>query len=517
MKKKQTLDFIYNGAIDFYCALKIETKLSFEKMCESIQNNIDVFLMDYRSCVKSFFSTDIEKAVRERGLHNTVNIKDAFEPHETITTEKASKSKGEICSIPIDLTNNGVKIMAITNVDNYFSQMREESQDDYGYSKDVYGNMYANSQKRFLLPPVEIEMKNESVVLLSAVLFVFKNKTAVLRMTLPIDNVDTQPLIRNKVNDYILNAKTFYGFSIELQDKSISAIQDCYCRFLMGIKKIQSIRCYKRITNVIIANHSAMFDNVKNIPDEVKEEIYKISVAPIQDIRGVSYLEDAIHHFEKNGKFFHGVGYIASSMGKCVSIVDNSIVNFIKENVEPENVFRKIINNVRRSVEFTITLLLLKKTNDSYTFEQKGMSSSNLVKVKNDYNRDKIFISLLQSGVYGSVRELTEAFENNMTFFLDAKNVEDRMIAVNEIVEEEKSRRTAQLQNLMSIIGLIFTIIIGLPAINETLFLIRKLCCFIQKDIPFLSVDNCSFIIWLLVTLGLTLFVILKSKIKKFE
>lgn len=512
VKIKESLNYIDNGAIDFYFGLRIETKLNFEELCANICKRVDESFENYDNYIKALFQENMEKVIRESGLENKLHIKDPDKSKIMAKFNDLSEQNDEICSIEFDITDNGFKFTPYTKVNNYLAQMRVESNFDYDYSKEVYGDFYINSQTRFILPPIKIELKNGLSALLSAVLVVFKNNTAVLRMTLPIDDMDSKPLMLNDIDNYILSAKTLYGFPLQLKDESIEAIKACYCQFLAGTNDVNAVVCFKKIVNIMLANHSCMVNNIKDIPDKIKEDIYRISIAPVQERKDVSYVDEAKKHFDKNGYFFNGIGYILSSMGKCVSVIDNTVVEFIKDNFATEQVFSKIINDLRRNVEFTIIILLLKNINDSYTFEQNGFENSKLGKVKKDYNKNKIFVSLLQSNVYGSVRDLTSMFEESMMFFLDSKNVEDRMIALDNILEEEQSRRTLQLQNVISIVGLIFTIIFGLPAINETLLHIRTLCFFIKEDINFMTVENCSFLIWLLTIIGLSLFIFYKSK-----
>lgn len=515
MKKSEKTFSIKNGAIDFYYPMKIDTALSFGDVYDTIDKSVKDFIRNYKDQVYCLFSDEIDTAIHELGIQSNLKVKKRKTKIKLDNTD--AKTRGEVIDIALDTSSKHVKINILTNLDGYFNQMYHQSEIDYNYSKEFYGELSTRSQGRIVLPPIEVKLNTGVNVLLEAILIIYKNKTAILRVTLPLTNIDNSYLISNDIDSYIETAKPFNGYPIELKGSTIDMIVDGYCRFLLINKKIKEIRCYKRITNIIIANCSDAFDDVNNIPEFVKEELYKISMAPIQEIRGISYTNEAEEHFKDNGSFFKGVVYIASSMGKCVSIVDKSIVDFAKQKFDKEQVFPQIIGDLRRGAEFSISVLLLKLVNNSYTFEKKGTKNCNLIKVKNDYNRDKIFISMLQSSVYGSVRTLTGSFEKNMTFFVDKENVEDRMVSLNEIVEGEHRNRTEQLQTVLSIIGLIFTTIFGLPAINETLTIIRNICWFIQEDVPYLSIDNCSLLMWLLITVGLSLFMFLKSKIKRFK
>ena len=517
LKKSNSLNYIESGAIDFYYGLKIETTLSYEELCTKISDKIDESFQNYNNYVEASLKDSMEESIRQNGLENELRIKETSEDNIKDKLSDLLDLKDEIDNLNVIIKDSGFELAPITIVNNYLTKSLQESEFDFNFCKKIYGNFFVESQTRFALPPIKVELKNGSIQLLSSMLFVFNNNTAILRLTLPIDNLDSQPMLLNEIDNYIASAKTIPGFSSKLKDESIQSIKSCYFQYILSIKKVTSVVCSKQITNIILANHSGTIENIKNIPNKIKEDIYKISLAPVPKKDGVSYIEEAKKHLEKNGFFFNGVGYILSSMGRCVSIVDDTVLSLAKEKCDKEIIFDNIIHNLRINVEFSIIILLLKNINDGYTFHKKGLSNSKLSKIKNEYNKNKIFISLLQSEVYGSVRELTDFFEKNMTFFLDKKNVEDRMNALNNILEEEQSNRTLQLQNVVSVVGLIFTFIFGLPAINETLTHIRNLFSFITSDIPFISIEKLSFTIWFIMSLGMCIFVFYKLKIKKYD
>lgn len=513
MSEYKPLGHINYGAIDIYCGLKFETKLDFDELSNVINERIERVYEKYSEYIKKSMQEDLSKEIYERELEQTLCVKNADNNRIVGQIKDHKDLKEEICGIELDFTNKGFNMRANTLIDNYLAQMTNICESDIDFAKDIYGEVFLSAHKRLILPPIKITLVNGETVLLSALLYIFRNDTAILRITLPINNLDSQCLMTNQIDNYIQSAETIYGFPLKLADKSKGDIQDCYCRFLAEIQKVKSVIRFKEIDNIILASHSDMFENIKEIPDNLKEAIYKISVSPIQERKGVDYQEEAKQHFERNGYFFNGIGFVLSSMGRCVSIADNTVVDFLrhhlseKEGVSDKQVFSKLIDDIRRNIEFAIIILLLKNVSNDYMFEQKTLGKSNLSEVKRNYNKDKIFISLLQNGVYGSVREAINAFEENMIYFLDVKNEESKIGALNNILEEEQAERMLLFQNVISIVGLIFTLIFGLPSINETLTYIRKLCHFINHDIPYITVENCSFFIWCLMIIAILIFI----------
>ena len=115
------------------------------------------------------------------------------------------------------------------------------------------------------------------------------------------------------------------------------------------------------------------------------------------------------------------------------------------------------------------------------------------------------------SDTYGSVREQVEFFEDKMKYFVDAQNMKERMDSINNILKQENINKIQKLQNALSIGGLTFSILFGLPAINETLQLIRKIFGFIKFDVPILSVNNASLVLWVIIN-GILSYYILSRK-----
>lgn len=513
MKKRELL-YVKNGAIDLYYGLRIETKLPYAKMCNNIREKVANVFHVQNDNIRNVFTHNIKEAADKCGI-SALKVKCADWPDTEKHPELSSISKDDISGIEFKMKPRGFSICGRTILEDYLSQAIDDIEGNYTHNREIYGEYYVNAHALIPMSPIKIKLKNGSSTLLHVMLFLFKNKMGVLRMTLPIDNLDTIPLTENNIDNYIACAETFQGFPVPLLDKSIGSIAALYYQFLTEVKKITSVVPFKNVVNIILANHSKAFDSVDNVPEELKEDIYKICAAPIHDMPGFSYKQDAIKHFADLSYRFKGLAYVIGTMGKCVSIIDKTFVKSIGADFSNIQALNWIIKEIRRNVEFTIIILLLKNINNGYIFDQSISSSNNLYKTNNDYNMSKIFISLLKSGVYGSVRELTTAFEEKMTYFLDEENVSDRINAMNNILDGEQSRRTIRLENILSVGGLLFTIIFGLPAINETLAYIRAFCSFIEINIPIISIKNCSIIIWGTTIVYLTAFLLFNRTRRK--
>ena len=137
---------------------------------------------------------------------------------------------------------------------------------------------------------------------------------------------------------------------------------------------------------------------------------------------------------------------------------------------------------------------MLKKINASADFYQKESYLRDLYEIRNNYNWNKIFISGLQEGCYGSVSEQIEFFQKHMQYYLMPDLMQEKQVAINNLIEKKVQNEKERLQNGLALSGLFFSIIFGLPAICETFVIIRKIMYFVRGDIPYITIENISVI-----------------------
>ena len=198
-------------------------------------------------------------------------------------------------------------------------------------------------------------------------------------------------------------------------------------------------------------------------------------------------------------------------MNKCVTFMDDSIIEAGKE-IYKEDVYEYLIDDIRNGVEFAFCILMLKKINNQYTFFTKRIGHGVESKIQNEYNSDRIFISLLLGDTYGSVREQVEFFEQSMKYFIDTQNSNERLESINNILGQKNANKIQTLQNVLSVGGLMFSVLFGLPAITDTVVLLRSIISFVETDVPILTVNNFSFGVWFIVNIIITFVILLKGK-----
>ena len=85
-------------------------------------------------------------------------------------------------------------------------------------------------------------------------------------------------------------------------------------------------------------------------------------------------------------------------------------------------------------------------------------------------------------------------FELLMPHFLNAETTAKKIEAMNDIIAQDTAQKSSWLQNFLSIGSLLLTGVFGLPAIKDTLSLLRDLL--ILQDIPILTIENTSASLW---------------------
>ena len=509
--KERILTHIDNGAIDYYYGLKFKTKLTFEKLVESIERKTNLVLDEYYHAITAAFQKDVKEAVNSQGLEEHLKIKD-FGGNVKKSDKEVKNLPDVMDNIQLEFTDTGFRIHATPKIQNHIQQLYDRSTTAYEQSKIIYGDIYVNSQTRIILPPFMVVLSNGESVFLESILYIFTNKSAVLRLTVPLKKVNSQPLFENDLDAYISSFADVCGIGVSPDNNSIDSLKECYCNFLVkDMKKKGMILFVGKIVNIILSKHSAMIKEVKNISENLQEDIYRILIAPVPKRKNIDYLDDAKKCFDNMSFALNGTCSVFNKMNKCVTVMDDSIIKAGKE-IYKEDVYEYLIDDIRNGVEFAFCILMLKKINNQYTFFTKRIGNGEESKIQNEYNSDRIFISLLLGDTYGSVREQVEFFEQSMKYFIDTQNSNERLESINNILGQKNANKIQMLQNVLSVGGLVFSVLFGLPAITDTVVLLRSIFSFVQTDIPILTINNFSFGLWLLVNSIITCIVLFKSK-----
>ena len=518
---KEINEEIKKGSIDYYYSLQIDTKMNFYEMCQCINKKIQDTIDKYNLENMLIFKENIEKFLtkqKEEGVNINLKIKNV---KKQIRKRSLDPNLQKLVRIELDTTDGGVMLNPIFEVVDVMKKMgKEESKELF---LNIYGESFVNNICSFVLPPFKVKLINDTCVFIKSVLYIFKNNSIILKLTVPIENCTLKPLFQNNEDKYIKKVIDLCGIS-NIKDNEndlLLEIRSAYCNYIISSsKKIKRLVVLnKNIKNIILAKFDGMPENLENKEDSIQEKLYRIIVSPVQK-RNEKFLRSiAKQYLAENSKMYDGIEYIISSMGKCLSIMDKETINYIKEryNAKEDQVNDIAINSIRRNVEYVLIMLLLKNANNEFSYINKKIHYDDINSIQEKYNYNNLFILQLQESCFGSVREQLEFFEERMVYFMDQKNKIDRDNAFDNIINSQKNIRIFKFQNFISIGGLISTVIFSMPAIHDTLTVLRNSNLIIKKDIPVITIEICSVIVWIvfsLIMFGICFFMIGKIKMK---
>lgn len=513
MRTVHDITKIHNGAVYYYTGFKIETTLGFNKLCESINEKIEVVFSEYINGERMRLQKCMNDALSEAQIHHIISVTgyDELCDKEKDALKEIDREAPRAKYIEVTPTEKGIKFSLITELDEYLETCNQRRNSDFDHNGSVYGSEYVGSYIEFILPPFEVELVTGERELLESSLLLFKNNTAIIRTALSLKEVETDQLYEHAIDDYIVAITNPYRLPIVPESTTLSAVNTSYALFLFTMKKVSAILGLADIKNLVIAKPSTRFKHLEEASDKVKEDIYRIISAPVPEWEGISLKREIDELFNKRCYSLSGINYILNNMNFCLSIADGYLVDEATTKYGEEYISKNFVTDIRNGAEFALCILLLKCVNNRYSFHKRATELQQTEKIRKEYNENVIFIDNLQSDAWGSAREQVEAFEGMMAFFLDSKNIKEKMDAINSIFEGERNRRIISLQNTLSFIGIAVTLIFGLPAICETLKMINRLI-FNGSQIPENVGIFYSLIIWIILLFLLVAAIFLKSE-----
>ena len=420
-------------------------------------------------------------------------------------------------------SNKGGIALRITpeETDVYSKRCNELLEEQAQYAQ-IYGTAFTNVQNRYVLLPLHLKLINNQFVWLNAILYIFENRMGILKIELPLRNVSAEPLMEYNYNAYIESVENQWGMNFESKTPIIEDVCDAYLLKIATYCKVPILAFPEgMLRNIILVRYDGMPKQIENIPDQTQEDLYRIIAAPVKKLECASYKKIAKEYLDSQSWGRPSLRYIASTTGGCLSIIDEGLLKLHDESCKNKGIDATdfemmdhyLIHDLCINAEYALVVLLLKRLNTIYTYGIKKTGLKGINNIQTKYNTNVMFISELQEQCYGSASEQVIAFERMMPYYLKEEIVAEKMQALDKIITDERTKRDNSFQTFISIASFIVASLFGLPAIYETLSIIRDLCCFIEKDIPYLTTKNLSFIVWLLlITL---IFVSMRKKYRK--
>lgn len=511
------IEKIIYGEIHSYYPLKFETDLDFEALCETVRQSTVFFSEEYQNKIMDSLGYSLSRSIREMPgeLLQEPDIKmdmKAFSRYNEMTAPPF-QMEGDDLQLELEMTDTSVKIHLVSTELEALGQRLDRLHEEQEASSQIYGSGFTSAQDRLILLPFKIELESKETVWLHALLYIFENHMGFLKLELPLINTSPAPLQRNNVDLFISNIINKWKNKNYVSEKSFSHIVEAYLNTLHEDTHIDFIKYGSGIRNIILIDFDGIPKQLSNISKDVQEDLYRIIAAPVPNRRDTSYYRDAQEYIQKNSWGRHGINYLTKTTGGCLSYIDQGLLDMVTEqyknrtgikDIEADDHYR-ICNDLARDVhvnaEFALLIIMMKKMNDLNNFYKKVFKPKELAKIQKEYNRNLIFISELQEGCYGTVSEQTAVFEARMPHYLKPEITRNKQSAIDSILKAEEKEKAERFESFLAVGGFMLTLIFGLPAIYETVEIIRNVFGFISVDVPIITLENLSVALWILLNL----------------
>ena len=477
------------GELHFYYPFKFDNKYSYTQIHKKIEKSPLLFTDEYQqkvmdslgySLVETF--NDIKKEFEaSSSLNNPCILKMSdYQKYKSMKCAPMSINPDDIL-LEIESGESSIKFY-IKDADlELLNQRIIRLQEEYDISLKFYGHNFTNRQDRFLLLPLKIELENGKFTWLYPLIYLFENNMGILKLELPIFDSCIEPLLENDYDRFlkkIINKWKIRNYNSEM---TLSSIQNFYLSNLLDDIKIDMVSYSNELKNIILIDFDGIPQHINSIPNDVKEDLFRIICAPVPSRNNTTYTKDADEYLKNHSWGGHGVKYIAKSTGGCLSFIDKTILDYVSDDYKTEtktsvltpfndyyNLCNKLARDLCVNVEFALIIILLKKTNESNDYFNKIASMKKLSDTRIEYNKNVLFISELQENCYGSVSEQTALLEKMMPHYFKHEITSAKSTAINNILQQNEQEKNERFQNYISTGGLILTLIFGLPSLYET-------------------------------------------------
>lgn len=519
-KDRNHINEVQHGRIDFYYPIKIETKKNIDEILDSIERspfvvNDEFFAkMQVRNTeeTKKMASYIHQQFVKEGLPFRRRELAEVDEKKIEPTSVSEINSKQVIFGI----SETGGLTIHVNNATQVIveDQLRRRKQWQE-YVDRIYGAAFSNSYAHYLINPFEIELVNGSKEYMTCELYCFANKILILKLQVPFTNLESctikeggelENIVRKITdpNEVLLNGSCSSVY--EVAKKICDEIRNQFDEEVY-------LKLYRRIWNLILSEFDNMPHDADVISGEIKEELYKMVCAPVSDLGITNYKDDAKKYFNEFECPLHNTRYLVKSTGGCLSYVDDKLRVFYIErtykklmkedkklsNIDSESLnylMRLLADNIALNCEFAILMTLLEKTMYADVINKKQFNLESHDSIEKEYDENRIFLTEIVEDTYGTVYEQAQFFRNKMYIYMKKREAEEKLDAINSLRLRETEKSKEAYKDFLSIMGFTISLVFGLPAIYNTIIVLRTSMSFFVLDVPYLRIDTLSIFIW---------------------
>lgn len=522
--EKNNMTKLNYGELHMYYSIKFDTTLPFKQLRDSIYKSNIVFNDEYQQKILDSFGFSFAKMNEEFQQKNL----DSDDIHFSTKVMGESTSKiyqpmagyeseyeitAETSRIELSATDASMSIRVVSTELEALQQRLSRLDDEYEVASEIYGNSFTENQDRIILLPLKAKLYNGKTVWIHAILFLFLNNMGILKLEIPLLDVETVYFKKNDFDSLVESIENCWKFNPIEKDITLTGVFRYYLQALSRKCKINIFRLGNEMKNILFVDFDGMPGRVNDIPKRLQEELYRIVSAPVPEHPYTSYSEEAKEHMEKYSWGKHGMRYIIKINGGVLSLIDKGLLNYAVDDFKEEantgvldesdylTMCNSLANNLNANVEFAILIIMLKKANECNDIYNKSKYPKDLFKVRKEYNENILFINELQSSCWGSVIEQTAQIEKMMPYYVNSEINQSNQIALGNILKDREQQKNEHFMNFISIGSLMLSLIFGLSSIYEALTILHKAIGVINWDIPYVSLENMSVFIWLLLNI----------------
>lgn len=518
-KKRSGIGNIKYGEIHLYYPIRFDKSLKFDKLCEEIEKSNILFSEEYERKISNSLQESMEKGVEQFKANNPLNPDVKLKVFNRDKDLNCMNSNNTDSRVPLDTSDLTIEVKIIDDspaitlkydeLESFYKRLKG-LQREFNVSKEIYGDIFVGSQQRYILLPFKIQLHNNEIVWVNCMLYVFENNMSILKLEVPLINVDTIPLKHNNPDLYIKTVIDKLSVNGLSSASTFPEIVNIYISSLFTSMNTDIIMYNNQINHIILTDFEGLPKNINTIPDDIQEDLYSIISSPLPKRGGVSYKNDAKEHLRNYSWDGKNIKYILKTTGGCLSITDQNILehlfNEFKEEYEVSeltpsdyrHIYELLTEDISLNGEFALIIIILKKMTDCDHYFRKQHSTGDIFKTREDYYNNIIFVNELQEQCYGSATEQISAFESMMPYYLKKELTKSKAIALDKVLEQRKQKKIGEFQYFLATGGLILTILFGLPAIKDTLSIIRNSLPFMTNDIPYINLEGFSLFLWII-------------------
>lgn len=519
--KNDEIGEIKYGELHYYYPLKIKKAMPYSELIKVLANSSLIFTDEIRNKIMNKLGQSLADMVKKFNDDNKkkygIYMKmDDYDKYTTGKNNACIKNDLDDLILEFDSAGENLKLKFKSYELEQISNRLERLVGEEKKTKGIYGDRYFYNQSNFLLFPCKVTLYNNKTVWMNCILYIYSNSMAILKIEIPILNVDTTALKEFNTDLYIKEIYNTFNYEVK-RFKNIEEYVKSIVKVLEKDLKTEVMLLGGVFRNLILVDYEGMPKSIKNIPNSIQEDMFKIICAPVNCRENDSFKNDAIDYLNTHSYISHGVGYFIKSMGGCLSTIDRSILDYYIEPNCEMNFDKKmfyyngIASSLSIDIEFCIIMIMIKRMINELDCIGKINNPKELLEIRSEYDRNIILWCEMSSQCFGSVYDQYEKFESMMPYYLKERIINKKLKCIDEIIEQQLETKNQASQKFISICGLIFSVMFGLKAIHDALAIIKK--CFNIIDIPYVTIPSVSFILWMV----LNIFIVSKFLNDKFR